>query len=269
MSTSTPPPSSRRPCSAPASEAGLTYLRLDFAVGIVFRWDGTDFSAVDRIDELAARYRMRVLGVITETPWHIAGCAGVPFELLGRCAPAAEHEATWRDMVSQVVRRARNVRHWELGNEPDDPRIFIGSPSDYARWASLAADGIRAARPRRGSRSAARPARAAGRPADRPLRHRQRPRARAAAVAAGHGEPGARLLPPHGLRRPPVGDRGRLSVPAGPPVGSGHARRRRRSGALDGARAAAAARGRRRRRLRLLPRQPRVRAPTARSARRA
>ena len=78
----------------------------------------------------------------------IAGCAGVPFQLLGRCAPAAEHEATWRDMVFQIVRRARNVRHWELGNEPDDPQTFIGAASDYARWASLAADGIRAARPK-------------------------------------------------------------------------------------------------------------------------
>ena len=51
-------------------------------------------------------------------------------------------------MVSQVVRRAHNVRHWELGNEPDDPRAFIGTPADYVRWASLAADGIRAARPK-------------------------------------------------------------------------------------------------------------------------
>lgn len=130
-----------------ASQAGLQYLRLDFAVGMVFRWDGTDFSAVDRIDALAARYRVRVLGTITETPWYLTDCAGVPFELLGRCAPAAEHEAAWRDMVSQIVRRARHVRHWELGNEPDQPHTFIGTTSDYARWASLAADGIRAARP--------------------------------------------------------------------------------------------------------------------------
>jgi hypothetical protein len=129
------------------SEAGLRYLRMDFAIGLVFRWDGTDFSVVDRIDDLAARYRIRVLGVITETPWYISGCQGAPGELLGRCAPAAEHEARWRDMVAAVVRRAPNVRHWELGNEPDDPRTFVGTPSDYARWASLAADGIRAARP--------------------------------------------------------------------------------------------------------------------------
>ena len=129
------------------SEAGLKYLRMDFAIGLVFRWDGTDFSAVNRIDDLAARYRIRVLGVITETPWFISGCPEVPPHLVGRCGPAPEHEATWRDMVSQVVRRAPNVRHWELGNEPDDPGTFLGSPSDYARWAALAAEGIRAARP--------------------------------------------------------------------------------------------------------------------------
>ena len=162
-----------------ASEAGLTYLRLDFAVGIVFRWDGTDFSAVDRIDELAARYRMRVLGTISETPWHIAGCAGVPFEVLGRCAPAAEHEATWRDMVFQIVRRARSVRHWELG-DPDHPQMLIGSASDYARWASLAADGIRAARPkarialggRLRAEAGSRPGASVGRPARRDVDRR-------------------------------------------------------------------------------------------------
>ena len=38
-----------------ASQAGLRYLRMDFAIGLVFRWDGTDFSAVDRVDELAAK----------------------------------------------------------------------------------------------------------------------------------------------------------------------------------------------------------------------
>jgi hypothetical protein len=130
------------------SEAGLKYLRMDFAIGLVFRRDGADFSAVDRIDDLAARYRIRVLGVITETPSHISGCPEVPSHLVGRCGPAPEHEATWRDMVSQVVRRAPNVRYWELGNEPDDPGTFVGSPSDYVRWASLAAEGIRAARPK-------------------------------------------------------------------------------------------------------------------------
>lgn len=130
------------------AEAGLRYLRMDFAIGLVFRWDGSDFTAVERIDDLAVRYRIRVLGVITEMPWYIAGCQGVPFELMSRCGPAAEHASTWRDMVAEVVRRAPHVRHWELGNEPDDPRTFLGTPSDYVRWASLAAEGIRSAQPR-------------------------------------------------------------------------------------------------------------------------
>jgi len=129
-----------------AAEANLRYLRMDFAVGLVFAWDRTDFTAVERVDALSVKYRVRVLGVITETPWYIAECPGVRFELLGRCPPAARHAATWRRMVFEIVRRARHVRHWELGNEPNDPRTFIGDPAAYALWAALAAAGVRAAR---------------------------------------------------------------------------------------------------------------------------
>ncbi len=39
------------------------------------------------------------------------------------------------------------MRFWELGNEPDIGFGFVGPPSDYASWAGLAAEGIRAARP--------------------------------------------------------------------------------------------------------------------------
>ncbi len=113
-----------------ASEARLRYLRMDFAVGIVFAGDRPDFSAVERVSALAGRYRLRVVGTITDTPWHIA-----------------QHERTWRDMVSEVVRHAPAVRHWELGNEPDNGFGFAGTPADYARWATLAAQGIRAAQP--------------------------------------------------------------------------------------------------------------------------
>ena len=50
-------------------------------------------------------------------------------------------------MVAAVVRHAPAVRHWELGNEPDNGFGFAGTPSDYARWATLAAEGIRSAQP--------------------------------------------------------------------------------------------------------------------------
>lgn len=128
------------------ADAGLRYLRMDFAVGIVFTRGRIDFSAVERVDALAATYGVDVLGVITTTPWYIAACPGGATEHLERCAPAARYESRWRRMVARIVRRAPNVRHWELGNEPDGFG-FIGGPREYARWARLAAAGIRAARP--------------------------------------------------------------------------------------------------------------------------
>jgi hypothetical protein len=130
-----------------AAEAGVRYLRMDFAVGIVFARDRTDFSAIERINALAVRYRVRLVGTITETPWYIAECpAGRPLPP-GKCAPAPQHEGAWRDMVAEVVRHAPAVRHWELGNEPDNGFGFAGTAGDYARWAAVAAQGIRAAQP--------------------------------------------------------------------------------------------------------------------------
>jgi hypothetical protein len=127
------------------ARAGLRYLRMDFAVGLVYAWGNVDFSAVDRVNALAERYDVEVLGVITTTPWYIAACPGTPFDDLDRCAPAPRRERRWRRMVARIARRATNVRIWELGNEPDG--TFIGGPAEYARWAALAADGIRGARP--------------------------------------------------------------------------------------------------------------------------
>jgi hypothetical protein len=127
--------------------AGLRFMRMDFNLTQVFRFDGEDFSAVDRVNELAARYRVEVLGVAITTPWYIAECPGGATEHLDRCAPAPAHEATWRRMVAQVARRASNVRSWELGNEPDVGFGFIGPPADYARWAGIAAEAIRAVQP--------------------------------------------------------------------------------------------------------------------------
>jgi hypothetical protein len=85
--------------------------------------------------------------VITSTPWYIAQCPDAGTDHLERCAPAREHERTWRRMVKRIARRAPNIRHWELGNEPDSGSTFNGGAAEYARWAALAADGIRAASP--------------------------------------------------------------------------------------------------------------------------
>ena len=129
------------------SESGVRYLRMDFAVGLVFPPGKPDFEAVERVNALAATYGVEVLGVITTTPWYIARCSDGSSDHLDRCGPAPEHERTWRRMVKRIARHAPNVRHWELGNEPDNASAVIGGPAEYARWAALAADGIRAASP--------------------------------------------------------------------------------------------------------------------------
>ena len=128
------------------AEAGVGQLRMDFAIGIVFPREGADFTAVERVNAFAGAYAVDVLGVITTTPWYLGECPGGATQYAERCAPAVRYERRWRRMVARVVRHAPNVRHWELGNEPDGFG-FVGGPHEYARWASLAAGGIRAARP--------------------------------------------------------------------------------------------------------------------------
>jgi hypothetical protein len=129
------------------AEARVRFLRMDFAVGLVFPYGKPDFRAVERVDALAAAYDVEVLGVITSTPWYIAQCPDGSTDHLERCAPARRYGGTWRRMVARMARHAPHVRYWELGNEPDNGSTFIGGPAEYARWAALAADGIRAARP--------------------------------------------------------------------------------------------------------------------------
>jgi hypothetical protein len=140
-------PAEQEAAFAATAAAGLRYLRMDFAVGVVFPWGPVDFTGVDRVNALAAKYGVEVLGVITTTPWYLAACPGGATDHLDRCAPRPRHRAVWRQLVARVVRRASNVRFWELGNEPDIGFGFIGSAADYATWAGLAAEGIRAARP--------------------------------------------------------------------------------------------------------------------------
>jgi hypothetical protein len=140
------PPAQQRAMFRAAADSGVRALRMDFAIGLVFPRGDRDFAAVERVNALAAEYGVEVLGVITTTPWYIGACPGGLNENAERCAPAVGYERRWRRMVARVVRRADNVCCWELGNEPDGAGFF-GGAHEYARWADLAAQGIRAARP--------------------------------------------------------------------------------------------------------------------------
>jgi hypothetical protein len=133
-----------------AHDARVRSIRLDFTMGAVYRFLAEpDFSAVDRVNALARRYRLQVDAVLTGLPFWLADCPpGTAFMDLSKCPPRHDAEAEWARMVTAVVRRSPAVRFWELGNEPDVPggRFFIGSPAAYARMATVTARAVRAAR---------------------------------------------------------------------------------------------------------------------------
>jgi hypothetical protein len=133
-----------------AFEARVRSIRLDFTMGAVYRFLAEpDFTAVDRVNALARRYRLQVDAVLTGLPFWLADCPpGTAFMDLSKCPPRRDAEAEWSRMVTTVVRRSPAVRYWELGNEPDVPggRFFIGSPAAYARMAAVTARAVRAAR---------------------------------------------------------------------------------------------------------------------------
>ena len=141
-STSTPPPAAGGRVPRRRRRPACGSCGMDFAVGIVFRWDGTDFSAVDRVDELAARYRIGSSASITDDA--VAHrrlrrtCRRSPRPLRAR----AGHEATWR---RHGLRRSCGAPATSAtgssATSPTSARRSSARPSDYARWASLAADG--------------------------------------------------------------------------------------------------------------------------------
>ena len=138
----------RRPVQGRAGharpEASLRYLRMDFAVGLVFALGRADFSAVERVNALAARYGVRIVATITETPWYIAECP----------AGRSDHPGRARPRASTRTRGAKWWPRWSathphsplgLGNEPQRLR-FAGTTADYARWATLTVQRSGAAR---------------------------------------------------------------------------------------------------------------------------
>ena len=88
-----------------AHEAGVGSIRLDFTMGAVFGFAADpDYTAVDRVNALARRYRLRVNAGRTGLPFWLADCQ----YLLGRREEAI---ATWR----------RSLTLLEASRAPDHP----------------------------------------------------------------------------------------------------------------------------------------------------
>ncbi len=151
----TTPYSAKEEMFAQAKAAGASSIRVDLSLSAIFtrgEYRGhpfyqTNWAATDQYAELSNRYGVRVLADVYATPWFIADCpAGVSREDAYHC-PAADL-GRYKQMVADVAARyAGVINDFEIINEPDTARAFYGTPVQYARMLSAAADGVHGANP--------------------------------------------------------------------------------------------------------------------------
>ena len=143
-------PAQQRAMFIAARDAGVRYLRMDITMAVTFgpAIGAEDYTPLRRVDALAAKYRITVLGVITGLTWWLSACPpDTPVGRMAACPLRVGAEPEWRAMVVETVRNAPHIRHWELFNEPDLGWLYEWTPEQYAHIASVTADSIRAAQP--------------------------------------------------------------------------------------------------------------------------
>jgi hypothetical protein len=150
------PYSAKKEMFAQAKAVGASYIRLDLGLISIFTrgdYRGHPFyqknwAQTDQYAELANRYGVKILANLFATPWFIADCpAGTSREDAYHCPPS--DLVRYKAMVAEVAARyAGVIDTFEIVNEPDTARAFYGSPQQYARTLSAAADGVHGANPK-------------------------------------------------------------------------------------------------------------------------
>jgi hypothetical protein len=126
-----------------AAALGVSEIRVDVDLSDIFPSAGqAEWSGLDDYLRLARVYRLQVLANVTATPAWLASCPpGAPAELSFRCG--TDDAGRYGALVGQLVAHAGGViQDWEIVNEPDSPRSFLGSPEQYARMLSASYDAI-------------------------------------------------------------------------------------------------------------------------------
>ncbi len=150
------PYSAKKEMFAQAKAVGASYIRLDLGLTSIFtrgEYRGHPFyqknwAQTDQYAELANLYGVKILANLYGTPWFIADCpAGTSREDAYHCPPS--DLVRYKAMVAEVAARyAGVIDTFEIINEPDTARAFYGSPQQYARMLSAAADGVHGASPK-------------------------------------------------------------------------------------------------------------------------
>lgn len=127
---------------------GADYVRVDVELSAIFgRGAGgpPDWRELDRVIRLSRRYSLPVDAIILSIPPWLSSCPNRP-----RSAPlcAPRNILSYALLAGRVAAHARGtIRHWEIGNEPDESWAFKGGPESYARMLSSAHDAIKRAAP--------------------------------------------------------------------------------------------------------------------------
>ncbi len=143
------PPSFMATMFSEAAAMGASTIRLDIAPALVFRQPllPADFSGLDEVMALAARYHLRVVGDLMTVPDWLADCPTPEPPDAERCA--TNDLGAYGSVIGQIVAHADPVIHdWEIWNEPDSGDFFHGTPEQYARMLRAAHDAITAVDPR-------------------------------------------------------------------------------------------------------------------------
>ena len=128
---------------AESAALGARYVRVDIELSAIFSRPGApaDWRQLDRVIELSRHYRLPVLGIMLGVPTWLSGCPERPRDA-PLCAP--RDMRVYGQLAGAVAAHARGaIRHWEIGNEPDQSWAFKSGPESYARMLSSAHDAIK------------------------------------------------------------------------------------------------------------------------------
>jgi hypothetical protein len=141
------PPTMKGRIFAESRALGAGYVRVDVELSAIFGRAGgaADWRELDRVIQLSRQYSLPVDGIILSIPPWLSSCPNSQRKA-PLCAP--RDIATYGELAGRVAAHARGtIRHWEIGNEPDESWAFKGGPESYARMLASAHDAIKRAAP--------------------------------------------------------------------------------------------------------------------------